>query len=72
MIHRYAPPPHPQFNTTPTQSFDAPPKIQVKDLSFGYPNSKQSVLSGISFTINPGQQLGIFGPTGSEKQPWLT
>lgn len=59
--------PHPQFNTAPTPSFNAPPKIQVKNLSFRYPSSKKAVLSDVSFTINPGQRLGIFGPTGSGK-----
>jgi ATP-binding cassette, subfamily B, multidrug efflux pump len=44
-----------------------PPVIRVSDLSFGYPGSDRTVLSGISFTVNRGDFIGITGPVGSGK-----
>lgn len=41
--------------------------IEIKDLSFSYPNSKELVLSNISLTIPQGNTLGIIGKTGSGK-----
>lgn len=46
------------------------PKIEVKNLSFSYLNSKNTqdlVLNNISFEINSGQQCAIVGKTGSGK-----
>lgn len=41
--------------------------IEVKDLSFHYPNSLTPTLSHISFTVDIGQTLGIIGTIGSGK-----
>jgi len=41
--------------------------IEVRNLSFSYPGSKENVLSDISFTIKKGQTLGIIGAIGSGK-----
>lgn len=41
--------------------------IEIKDLSFSYPNSKELVLSNISLAIPQGNTLGIIGKTGSGK-----
>lgn len=41
--------------------------IEVKDLSFHYPNSLTPTLSHISFTVGIGQTLGIIGTIGSGK-----
>jgi ABC-type multidrug transport system fused ATPase/permease subunit len=52
--------------TTPA---DPPPfkgEITFEHVSFGY-DSKMPVLRDISFTISPGQMVGIVGPTGSGK-----
>ncbi|KAF8546950.1 P-loop containing nucleoside triphosphate hydrolase protein, partial [Imleria badia] len=43
--------------------------IEVRDVSFAYPNSKSErpSLSGVSFTIQPGQLVVIVGTNGSGK-----
>ncbi|MBF0280134.1 MAG: ABC transporter ATP-binding protein [SAR324 cluster bacterium] len=41
--------------------------IVVKNLSFRYPDSTEMVLKNISFTIRPGQKIGILGKIGSGK-----
>ncbi|MDN5274290.1 MAG: multidrug transporter ATP-binding protein [Candidatus Saccharibacteria bacterium] len=42
-------------------------KIEFKDVSFDYQESKEPVLSHISFTAEPGQTTAIVGGTGSGK-----
>ncbi|TPR53899.1 ABC transporter ATP-binding protein [Metamycoplasma neophronis] len=43
-------------------------KISFENVTFRYyENSEKNVLEDISFTINPGEILGIIGPTGSGK-----
>jgi len=41
--------------------------IEIKDLSFSYPDSKEKVLNNISLKIPKGNVLGIIGKTGSGK-----
>lgn len=41
--------------------------IEFKDVEFRYPSAEQPVLSGISFTAEPGQFTAIVGSTGSGK-----
>ena len=43
------------------------PKIEIKDLSFKYPNSQQEILKKINIHIQPGQIVAIVGPSGSGK-----
>ena len=40
-------------------------KIEFKDVSFAY--DKDNVLKNISFTINPGERVGVVGSSGSGK-----
>lgn len=42
------------------------PILEVKDLSFAWPDGRQG-LKDISFTVNPGERVGIFGRIGSGK-----
>jgi len=42
-------------------------ELRVENLSFRYPGSDRKVLTGISFTVGPGQTLGIIGEMGSGK-----
>ncbi len=42
-------------------------KITFNHLTFSYPSSDEPVLKDISFVINPGELVGIIGPTGSGK-----
>ncbi len=41
--------------------------IEVKNVSFTYPNTEKEVLKDISFSIKNGETLGIVGRTGSGK-----
>ena len=41
--------------------------IEFDDVSFAYPNDAQPTLHNISFTIAPGQQVGVVGATGAGK-----
>ena len=42
-------------------------KVEFKDVEFRYPGAEHPVLSGISFTVLPGQFTAIVGSTGSGK-----
>jgi HlyB family type I secretion system ABC transporter len=42
-------------------------RIEVENLHFRYDSSSRWVLKGLSFTVEPGQTIGIVGPTGSGK-----
>lgn len=41
--------------------------IEFRNLSFRYPDGENEVLTDCSFTINPGESVGIVGKTGSGK-----
>jgi ATP-binding cassette subfamily B protein len=45
--------------------------VEFNDVSFEYNGSEQKVLSGISFTAEPGQMTAIIGGTGSGKSTIL-
>ncbi|MCC6622153.1 MAG: ABC transporter ATP-binding protein [Deltaproteobacteria bacterium] len=64
----------------PTERTDAarpmpPPErgheLVVKDLSFTYPGAERPALDGVSFRVERGGTLGIFGATGSGKTTLL-
>lgn len=42
-------------------------KIEFRDVVFHYPGQTMPALNGISFTINPGERVGIIGAVGSGK-----
>lgn len=43
-------------------------KIELRHLTFAYPDdTRQPVLEDVSFTIEPGEQVGVIGRTGSGK-----
>ncbi len=46
---------------------DVQGRIQFRDLSFAYPDGDQPALEHISFTIEPGENVGLVGKTGSGK-----
>ena len=41
--------------------------VEFRDLTFRYPDGEFDVLKNISFTIQPGERVGIVGKTGSGK-----
>ena len=47
--------------------FPAPGTVELADASFTYPGAEHPVLSGISFTANPGETVAIVGSTGAGK-----
>ncbi len=42
-------------------------KIEFRNLTFRYPGGEYNVLENISFTIEPGERVGLVGKTGSGK-----
>ncbi|MBU0799472.1 MAG: ATP-binding cassette domain-containing protein, partial [Alphaproteobacteria bacterium] len=42
-------------------------KISFDNVSFAYPGTDRKVVDGLSFTINPGERVGIIGRIGSGK-----
>jgi ATP-binding cassette subfamily B protein len=46
--------------------------IEVRNLSFSYPNSEKQALNDISFSLEKGKKLGIVGTTGSGKTTILS
>jgi ATP-binding cassette subfamily B protein/ATP-binding cassette subfamily C protein/ATP-binding cassette subfamily B multidrug efflux pump len=49
----------------------APGKLQLRGIGFAYPGQQEAALSDISLTLQPGQTLGLVGPTGSGKSTLL-
>nr|XP_033815038.1 cystic fibrosis transmembrane conductance regulator [Geotrypetes seraphini] len=47
-------------------------KMTVKNLSAKYTDGGSTILENISFTINPGQRVGLIGRTGSGKSTLLS
>ena len=45
----------------------APPCLELRNLSFTYPDGDAPAIEGITATVQPGRTLGIFGQTGSGK-----
>ncbi|MFO7567666.1 MAG: ABC transporter ATP-binding protein [Enhygromyxa sp.] len=45
----------------------APPRLELRDLSFSHTGLDQPALQGVSAVVEPGHTLGIFGRTGSGK-----
>ncbi len=56
--------------SNPEVIFDLPEalgRIEFKDVSFTYFDGTENILNNISFTIEPGEHIGIIGATGSGK-----
>ena len=50
-----------------TYSYDDGAEIEIRDLSFKYPDSKNPTLTGISMKIKKGETAAVIGGTGSGK-----
>ena len=51
----------------PSASASPVPAIEFRDVSFAYPGAGGEALTCVSFSLEPGQTLGIIGGTGSGK-----
>lgn len=64
------------FEVTPEPQTGTYPElcgaIEVRDLTFTYPDAEKPALEGVSFSIAPGQKLGLIGPVGSGKSTLLS
>ncbi len=49
----------------------AAPRIEVRDLTFAYPDADKPVLKSLNFTLEPGETLGVLGLTGAGKTTLL-
>lgn len=47
--------------------FQETPSIEFKHVSFSYPGSDEQVLKEVSFTLAPGERIGIVGTNGAGK-----
>jgi len=43
------------------------PRIEFQDVRFAYPGGRRAAHRGLSFTVEPGEHVGIVGPSGSGK-----
>lgn len=48
-------------------SMELPPKIEIKNLSFIYPGSKEKVIKDLNLTIEPKEHIAIVGENGAGK-----
>ena len=49
------------------EPLSGPPRIEVRDLNFRYPGTEERALADVSFEVEPGGTLGLFGRTGAGK-----
>lgn len=64
--------PLPEYaNKTSTQSLSFKKNINIKNISFAYPTSKNNVLENINLLIPKGARIGFIGTTGSGKSTLL-
>jgi ATP-binding cassette subfamily B protein len=50
-----------------THELEGPPRIELRGLSFTYPDADEPAIVDLSVEVAPGGTLGIFGKTGSGK-----
>ncbi|MCR9248327.1 MAG: ABC transporter ATP-binding protein/permease [bacterium] len=63
------------FEVEPEPNTGAAPeltgRIRVENLTFTYPEAERPALADVSFTLEPGQKLGLVGPVGAGKSTLL-
>ena len=47
-------------------------RVEFRDVEFGYPGAEKPVLTGISFTAEPGETVAIVGSTGCGKSTLIS
>jgi ATP-binding cassette subfamily B protein len=61
----------PTSKLAPTRIKNLPKSIRFENVSFHYPNNKQTVLSDVSLTIKQGQHVAIVGENGAGKSTFI-
>lgn len=56
----------------PVHEAVTPGEVSFEDVTFAYPEAEHPVLSGVSFTAQPGQTVAIIGSTGAGKTTLLS
>ena len=59
--------PHPQLHHPSIHNLTQAPTIEINHLSFSYDADSDPILKDVSFRVESGQRLGIFGASGSGK-----
>ncbi len=62
---------NPEIVNTSSEKFDFQGNIEFRNVSYTYRNSGLTAIKNLSFTIKPGETLGIVGRTGSGKSTVL-
>jgi ATP-binding cassette subfamily B multidrug efflux pump len=55
----------------PVTVMPVPGRVEFRDVSFSYPGADEPVLHHVSFSVEPGETVGIIGSTGSGKTTLL-
>src|SRR5215470_11731671 len=63
----------PEVPDAPAAALAAPlaPAIAFEDVAFHYPGARRGVLKGLDFRIEPGERIGLVGPSGGGKSSIL-
>ncbi|QGG96971.1 ABC transporter ATP-binding protein [Actinomarinicola tropica] len=56
---------------SPRQDVPRTGRLELRDVTFGYPGAEEPVVKDVSFTVTPGQTTAIIGSTGSGKTTLL-
>ncbi len=51
----------------PIPTINLRPRIEFQDVRFAYPGRRRAAHQGLSFVVEPGERVGIVGPSGSGK-----
>ena len=49
------------------EELEASGRIEFRDVRFSYKSNERDILHGVSFHVEPGETIGVLGPTGSGK-----
>jgi ATP-binding cassette subfamily B protein len=66
-LFRETPEPPAMHRLEPGWWLAAPPTLEVRNLTFGYPGAHRPALECVSFVLAPGQVLGVTGRSGAGK-----